>query len=262
MQVSRTSALGAGLDRRRCEHDERAGRIAALTLLVLLDAPDAVGGVVELVRQVAPATPTNAIIVIPSSGTADRHDSSATLSLVTLGAFGQVATCVEDVVLRIDGVRDPGDVDTAVVGWILDTFARPGLPIVTWMPGRLPAADHPAVTVAERILVDSHVLDAAASPADRPGILPALLSLGRSRTVVDLAWVRLEPWRRLTAGWLLGDDRLRAVTGRHIAEITVDVEGEPVTATLLAGWLAGGLASEPDRHRVTVRSRNAGRTRL
>jgi hypothetical protein len=100
---------------------------------------------------------------------------------------------VEDIVLHIDGARDPGDLDAAVVESIVDTFARPGLPIVTWMTGRVPAADHPAVTAAERSLVDSHVLDAAAPPGDRAGILPALLALDRSRTVVDLAWVRLEP---------------------------------------------------------------------
>ena len=66
-------------------------------------------------------------------------------------------------------------------------------PSPVWYVGAVPEPTDPLLSVATAVLLDSR--DAADT-----GRLRSLLELARRRTVVDLSWIRLAPWRELLAG--------------------------------------------------------------
>jgi glucose-6-phosphate dehydrogenase assembly protein OpcA len=100
----------------------------------------------------------------------------------------------------------------------------------------LPDPADPLLSVASAVLVDSR-------DADGPAELRALLQLARSRTVVDLSWNRLRPWRELLAALF---DPPRARPYLECVE-AARVAGKPGPRRLLGGWLAAQTGLAPRR---------------
>jgi glucose-6-phosphate dehydrogenase assembly protein OpcA len=123
---------------------------------------------------------------------------------------------------------------------VVEAFTLSDLPVAVWYVSSLPDATDPLLSVATAVLLDSR--DAADA-----GELRSLLGLARRRTVVDLSWIRLAPWRELLCGlfepasarpWIEGVER-------------VEVRGKGGPRQLLGGWLVGQLRLSPDQITLT-----------
>lgn len=140
-------------------------------------------------------------------------------------ATGGRAVCFEVIELTLCGPRAhaPASVVMPLLVSDLPAFLR-------WrgdLPFDAPELDQ-LVGVADRLIVDSSEWEDPGQEFER---LPELFD----RIVVsDIAWGRLEPWRRALAGLWPG-----------IAEVeTLRVAGPRAEALLLAGWLAGRLGRD------------------
>ncbi len=74
----------------------------------------------------------------------------------------------------------------------------------------------------------------------------AVLELARRRTVVDLSWIRLGPWRELLAGLF---EPIARRPWLHAIE-RVEVSGKVGPRYLLGGWLTAQLRLHPDQVRL------------
>jgi glucose-6-phosphate dehydrogenase assembly protein OpcA len=119
---------------------------------------------------------------------------------------------------------------------LAEAFTLSDLPVPVWYVGEIPDPTDQLLSVATSVIVDSR--DAAGS-----GRLRALLELARRRTVVDLSWIRLQPWRELLAG--LFDPPERRPWLDAIEE--VEVTGKIGPRQLLGGWLLSQLHLSPSQ---------------
>lgn len=116
---------------------------------------------------------------------------------------------------------------------LVEPLTLPDLPVVVWFTGHPPPLDEPLLRAADAVVVDTK------EPAAEN--LAAVATLAQRHTVVDLAWIRLHPWRNLLAG-LFEPAALRPfVTG--ITSATVS--GKPGARLLLGGWLVSRLSLAP-----------------
>jgi len=116
---------------------------------------------------------------------------------------------------------------------LVEPLTLPDLPVVVWFTGHPPTLDEPLLQAADAVVVDTK------EPAAEQ--LAAVSTLAQRHTVVDLAWIRLHPWRNLLAG-LFEPTALRPfVTG--ITSATVS--GKPGARLLLGGWLVSRLSLAP-----------------
>lgn len=137
---------------------------------------------------------------------------------------------------------------TAHLDSILEPLTLPDLPVVAWFVDAPPAPTDPLVAAADVVLVDSRELGGL-------DCFTALQTIVRERPVVDLSWVRLEPWRVLLAGLFEGPD-----FGPFVHRVRhADVAGRTGPRHLIGGWLLdrlglprAALHLEPDDH-VAIR---------
>lgn len=113
---------------------------------------------------------------------------------------------------------------------ILEPLTLPDLPVVAWFVDATPSADDPLVDAADVVLVDSRELGGL-------DCFTTLQSIVRARPVVDLSWVRLEPWRVLLAGLFEGPAFRPFV--QHVRH--ADVAGRTGPRHLIGGWLRDRL---------------------
>ena len=81
---------------------------------------------------------------------------------------------------------------------IVGPFVLADLPVVMWFPDVLPDPADPLLRLATALVVDTRVV--APDPAAIGHSYRTLLELANHQPVVDLSWVRLQPWRELLAG--------------------------------------------------------------
>ncbi|PZS23444.1 MAG: hypothetical protein DLM54_01220 [Acidimicrobiales bacterium] len=142
---------------------------------------------------------------------------------------------------------------------LVEPLLLPELPLAAWYVSELPRPGAPLPSVADAIVVDARAARHLDDPADtgggggeavgpvRLGGLTGLVELTRRHPVVDLSWVRLEPWRRALAHLFDPPDLRPFVTG----VIDVEVAGRLGPRTLLAGWLVDCLGLVPSS--ITLR---------
>lgn len=128
----------------------------------------------------------------------------------------------------------------------LDSLAEPltlpDLPVAVWYVGTSPTLDEPLCETADVIIVDSKELGEVEAFAP-------LVDISRQRTLIDLSWVRLTPWRVLMAGLFEG-----RVYRPYVGQVTgAEVRGKPGVRDLLGGWLGsrlqlGEVRLEDDKH--------------
>ncbi len=147
-------------------------------------------------------------------------------------AAGRLAIAREEVVLDI-GPRHLEHLDR-----IVDPLVVTDLPTVVWSPHGHPDAVDALIGLCQVVLVDS-----IAEPSARRAVERAV-ALTERAYVVDLAWLRSNPWRERVAA-TFDPPRWRAELRRIDA---VDIRyrpGSEVAAVLLLGWLARRLGWAP-----------------
>ena len=227
----------AALRRLRAVHPAGALRNAVLSLVVLVDDPRDTMSVLRVGDALGAALPSRVVVVscLPDGPTNTR--TSLIVRLVERD--GAPPLCVEQLHLRASGDA-VAHVEAIVRPWLL-----PGLPVAVWVPARVPGATEPGVAGADCVVVDSDRLGRVLDDGD----LAAL----RDQPAIDLAWVRLHPWRRLLADAFAAHDLSPMVRGFERADI---VGGAPWSA-LVGGWLTSRLDLAPANVRLVAGDRRA-----
>ena len=147
------------------------------------------------------------------------------------------------------------------LGSLVEPFALSDLPLAVWYLGSAPAAGDDLLATADAVLVDSKLAigeeggdagdDAPAGALPERDALDAIVSLFGRVPVVDLAWIRLRPWRELLASMVDGVAFRPALEDLRSATVT----GKASARALLGGWLssrlrlpAGSLHLDAGRH--------------
>lgn len=215
----------AALDDVRRAEIRAAVRTAVLTLVVLADDDDC-SMFLRTIREMAFSHPAHALVLVVGDADAPTR-CGADVEVHALARDGS-SVCVEDVVLRVAGpmVRH--------LDSVVEPFTLPDLPVAVWLPGRLTPLGDPILAAADRVVVDSKELAGLDS-------LTTVAALVRRFPVVDLSWVRLQPWREITASLFDGDLVRPFVHGVRAATVW----GKPGPRHLLGGWLVSRLGLDP-----------------
>jgi glucose-6-phosphate dehydrogenase assembly protein OpcA len=104
-----------------------------------------------------------------------------------------------------------------------------------WFPGQVPDPADPLLRLASAVVVDTRAIGPAAS--DIGHSYRTLLELANRQPVVDLSWVRLQPWRELLAGLFATEHNRAFLQGVRLATVT----GKPGPRHMLGGWLMAQL---------------------
>lgn len=211
----------AALDGLRCGEQRAATRTSVVNLVVV--APDDAHAerAGSAIHRMGGRHPGRSVMVVCRQSATAGLDAEVAL-------HGAVAdgrrVWSEDVRLE---VRGP-------LGRHLDSLVEPltlpDLPVVVWFTGHPPALDEPLLHAADAVVVDTK------EPAHEH--LAAAAALAQRHTLVDLAWIRLHPWRSLLAGLFEPAAFRPFVTGVQ----TATVRGKPGARMLLGGWLMSRLA--------------------
>lgn len=208
-------------------HEQRAAvRASVLTLVAVVSDTAAADAALAVVYGLGTRHPSRTIVlVIDEDATDGGLDAAASVHAVEREGR---AVCFEDVVLRVRG-RARHHLESVV-----EPFALPDLPLVVWLPSRLPEPGEPLLAIADRVVVDSRAVAGAGRPGEvDPTVLPRIQALARRLPVTDLSWGRLGPWRSLLAGLFEGP-----VYRPFLREVErIEVTGNFGPRHLLGGWL-------------------------
>lgn len=239
--------VGAALDELRQNEQRAATRTSVVNLVVVAADDDDARRAGAAMRRLGSRHPGRTLVLSCQAGPSGRpSDLDAEVTLHQASAAGRTVWW-DEVALSVRG-RLCGHLDSLVEPLLLSE-----LPLAVWYVSELPRPGDPLARVADAILVDARSARHLDDPADtggggdeaagplRLGGLTGLVELTRRRPVVDLSWVRLEPWRRALAHLVDPPDLRPFVTG----VTDVEVAGRLGPRTLLAGWLADRLGLVP-----------------
>jgi glucose-6-phosphate dehydrogenase assembly protein OpcA len=205
-------------------------RTSVLNLVIVTADHDAALRAQEAVHELGGRHPTRVIgLVLDPDAEAGPPGLDAEIRLLGGEAEGH-ELWFEDVQLHVHGPA------CAHLDSLIEPLTLSDLPVVVWFPDELPALDDPLLTAADVVLADSRALgglDCFAGLAGLVAILP----------VVDLSWVRLQPWREQLAGLFEGPAFRPFVHGVRAAEVS----GHSGPRHLLGGWLTDRLQLPPGR---------------
>jgi glucose-6-phosphate dehydrogenase assembly protein OpcA len=214
-------AVEAALSDLRRHQQRAAVRTSVLTLVTVVDNQAQADAALEVVSDLGARHPSRTIVLVVGDDAGDDRSGLDAAASVHVVERQGTAICYEDVVLRVRG-RARHHLDSVV-----EPFTLPDLPVVVWMPSRLPALGDPLLDVADRLVVDSRAVPEAGD------VLGRIAALTRRRPVTDLSWTRLAPWRSLLAGLFEGSVNRPFLAGVN----RVDVAGNHGPRYLLGGWL-------------------------
>lgn len=217
-----TTALS---DLRHQAQEERSARTAVMTLIAVAPDDDRTHAATRALRSLGGRHPARILILRPDPDSVASLDARATLYAVD--ASGHQMN-FEEITLSVSGQA------ALHLDSIVEAFTVSDLPVALWYVGSVPDPTDPLLSVATALLVDSR--DAADT-----GRLRQLLEVARRRTVSDLSWIRLRPWRILLAG--VFDHPERRPWLQHVE--SVKVTGKVGPRKLLGGWLVAQLGLDP-----------------
>jgi glucose-6-phosphate dehydrogenase assembly protein OpcA len=200
-------------------------RTAVMTLIAVAAGDDHAYSATQALRMLGRHHPARIVLLRPEPDQVAALDARAVLYAIEHDGY---PITFEEVTLIVGG-QAAHHLDSVV-----EAFTLSDLPIVVWYVNDVPDPADPLLAVASAVLLDSR--DAADT-----GRMRSLLELARRRTVVDLSWIRLEPWRALLAG-LFDAPPCRA----WIDSVErVEVRGKIGPRQLLGGWLVAQLGLLP-----------------
>ena len=204
-----------------------SSRTAVMTLIAVAPGDDQAYGATGALRSLAGHHPSRIVILRPDPDSVAHLDARTTLY-----AFESDHHRFNFEELRLDiGGQAAHHLDSLV-----EAFTLSDLPVVVWYVNSIPEPHDPLLTVATAILIDSR-------DAPDPGQLRSLLQLARRRTLVDLSWSRLQPWRELLAAMF--DPPANRQWLDCLQE--VEIRGKEGPRRLLGGWLAAQTGVAPRR---------------
>lgn len=244
-----------------------AARTSVVTLVVL--APSAVDAwdAVATVHRFGGHHPARSIVLVPHPDGPSRLDARVSLTAAEAGGH---QVWFEDVVLSVSGPA------AGRLGSLIEPFTLSDLPVAAWYLGAAPRADDDLIVAADAVLVDSKLAvgeqggdaadDGPAGALPERVTLDAVVELFGRLPVIDLAWIRLRPWRELLASMVDGDAFRPALDDLTSATVT----GKAGARALLGGWLAsrlqlpaGTIHLDAGRHAsVVLRGRVHGRAAI
>jgi glucose-6-phosphate dehydrogenase assembly protein OpcA len=244
--------------RRRAAGQGASMRTAVMTLVVVDGTDSETDACVTSVRALGSHHPCRLVMLKPDPDSTPSIDAEACLWRTSAAQGGDGAPdhpiFFEELHLRVGGQA------ASHLASIVGPFALADMPLVLWFPGPLPDPADPLLRVATALLVDTRVAGSDASEVAHA--YRTLLELANHHPVVDLSWVRLQPWRELLAG-LFDPEQNRAMLK---AVRSAQVKGKPGPRYLLGGWLLAQLdlrarqvALEDARHvEITVNAGTGG----
>jgi glucose-6-phosphate dehydrogenase assembly protein OpcA len=236
--VRLSEVVEALADLRHQSLSKNAARTAVMTLVAVIPNDEQVASATRAIRALGLHHPARIVLLRPDLDQVATLDGRAVLYAME-EAGHQVN--FEEVGLGVGG-QAARHLDSLV-----EAFTLSDLPVPVWYVGDIPDPSDPLLSVATAVLVDTRDEDVDTGRAR------AVLELARRRTVVDLSWIRLGPWRELLAALFEPPARrpwLRAVD-------QVEISGKVGPRHLLGGWLITRLRLRPDQVRL-VDSRHVG----
>lgn len=196
---------------------QSSARTAVMTLVAVAPSDEQAYAATGALRSLAGHHPSRIVLVRPDPDSVAHLGARATLYALDNDHH---RINFEEVRLAVGG-QAARHLDSVV-----EAFAVSDLPVVVWYVGSIPEASDPLVSAADAIITDSR-------DAPDPGQLRSVLQLARRRTVVDLSWGRLRPWRELLAG--LFDPVAHRPLLEHLTAVAV--AGKEGPRRLIGGWL-------------------------
>jgi glucose-6-phosphate dehydrogenase assembly protein OpcA len=223
------AAIAALRDQSNDRHT--TARTSVMTLIAVAPLDDHAYQATAALRALAGHHPARIVILRPDPDQVASLGARATLYALETDHH---RTDFEEITLTVGG-QAANHLDSLV-----EAFTLSDLPVAVWYVSAIPEPTDPLLSVATAILVDSR---------DAPDLSQTrgLLRLARRRTMVDLSWNRLAPWRELLAGLFDPPAARRLIDGIT----TVEVAGKPGPRRLLGGWLAAQTGVAP--RRITLR---------
>jgi glucose-6-phosphate dehydrogenase assembly protein OpcA len=206
-------------------------RTAVMTLMAVIPGDEQAYAATRALRALGRHHPARIVLLRPDPDEVATLDARA--ALFAVDADGSQVH-FEEVTLIVGG-QAANHLDSLV-----EAFTLSDLPVPVWYVGSIPDSTDQLLSVGTAVLVDSR--DAAGA-----GRLRTLLELARRRTVVDLSWIRLQPWRELLASLFDPPERRPWLDGVQSVQVT----GKIGPRQLLGGWLLNQLRLTPDQVHLT-----------
>lgn len=237
---------------RRAGQRSLANRTSVVTLVVAASSEAEASAAVEVVHDFGGRHPARCVVVraAPDESPAGID---ARVSLLQ-GCSGDHPVWFEDIRLTVRGGA------ALHLAHLVEPLVLSDLPVAAWFPGRAPSPRHSLVAAADAVVMDSkYAIEDDGAQGDEPTVaalpgtrdLADVAALFGRQAVVDLAWIRLRPWRELLAALFDGSEYRPFAFGVRSAEVA----GKAGARLLLGGWLSSrlGLASSrlhllPARH--------------
>jgi glucose-6-phosphate dehydrogenase assembly protein OpcA len=216
----------AALDELRRPEPMPATRTSVLTLCIVGSDPSEVERAKAAIHELGgrhPARVLHLVLDPESEGSSGAPGIDAEIRLLGGEAEGH-ELWFEDVELVVHGPAT-GHLDSLV-----EPLTLADLPVVAWSVDAVPDPGDPLLRAADVLLVDSRALGGL-------GCFTTLGLLARTHPIVDLSWVRLQPWRELLGGLFDGPDFRPFVD--HV--VRAEVTGRTGPRHLIGGWLLDRL---------------------
>ncbi|MBA3268572.1 MAG: glucose-6-phosphate dehydrogenase assembly protein OpcA [Acidimicrobiia bacterium] len=226
--------IEAALTELRRNEQRAAVRTSVLTLVAVVSDRGQADAALDVVYHLGARHPSRTIVVVVDDDADASSGIDANASVHVVERQGTVI-CYENVVLRVSGPARH-HLDSVV-----EPFTLPDLPVILWMPSRLPATGDPLLDAADRLVVDSRAVPEGGD------VLTRIVALSRRLYVTDLSWIRLAPWRTLLAGLFEGGVNRPFLSGVY----EVQVAGNRGPRHLLGGWLMQSLNLHRDAVSLT-----------
>lgn len=215
--------------RRKSAGRDTGTRTAVMTVVMVSDGSQESKAAADSVRSIGARHPCRAIFLEPDPDSTPAIDAKACLWRAEPSRGEGNPVFFEELSMRIGGQA------ASHLASIVGPFVLADLPVVIWFPGQVPNPADPLLRLASTIVVDTRTV------ADLPGSLShsyrTLLELANRCPVVDLSWVRLQPWRELLAGLFEPEHNRPFLSGVRLAS----VEGKAGPRHILGGWLMAQL---------------------
>jgi glucose-6-phosphate dehydrogenase assembly protein OpcA len=237
-------------------HRENQGYVAAraLNLVCIVDAQFS-GEIANRLRGVGRYHASRTVVCSVEPGRT-TIDARATVASEADPRPGEFSLMRETVVVSV------GERHLPYLARIVDPLVVTDLSTVVWSPHGHPEAVDSLVTPAggSTPIGQCVMLDSVGEP-DARDALDRVCSLAERVDIVDLAWLRVTPWRERVAAHYDPADRRPDL--RTVSKISVRHGSESlVSGLLLVGWLCDRLGWRPEqltRHGDLLRGRARGR---
>lgn len=214
--------------RKKAAGREAGTRAAVMTVVLVSKGDEEAEAAMSSVRSIGAHHPYRALMVRPDPDSTPAVDACARLwRAEATSRQGHPVFC-EEVHLRVGGQA------ASHLASIVGPLLLGDLPVVIWFPGQVPDSADPLLRLATAVVVDTR---SATDPGALAHDYRALQELANHTPVVDLSWVRLQPWRELMAGLFEPEHNRRFIEGVKRAAVS----GKPGPRHILGGWLMAQL---------------------